>query len=304
MKFKTCFSGAHFTDEAKNARFKPHPLIALLIFIGVFILTQIVETPFAALAAVPIYIIFGEDLETVGIYIEAVTLLLTVIPAALVIIYCRFVERRSAASMGLTKRHCVRDYIIGIAAGAIMFAATLGICVLSGSASYTGTAMYDKLIFIVICIGWLIQGAEEEILCRGWFMGTLSQKLPLWAAVLINSTFFSLLHIFNAGFNLVVFVNLTLFGIFMSVTALRFDSLIPCCAIHSIWNLVQGNIFGLPVSGIPVGPSVWNFTLAENKQLWTGGDFGLEGSICEIIVIAAFTLIMIFVPKRNIKRGE
>lgn len=299
----TCFSGAHFTDDAKNARFKLHPLLDLLIFVGIFILTQIVETPFAFAAALPLNILFIDNPEIGSLWIMAVQLLLTAVPAATVILYCRLVERRSAFSMGFTAKNCVKYYALGLVIGAAEFAAAVGICVLSGSADYSGAALTNVPVFTVICLGWIIQGAEEEILCRGWFMGMLSQRLPLWAAVLINSAFFSLLHILNPGFNLIVFVNLTLFGVFMSVTALRFNSLIPCCAIHSIWNLVQGNIFGLPVSGIDVLPSVWRFTLAENRELWTGGVFGIEGSICETIVIGIFTLIMLFVPQRK-KREE
>ena len=151
----------------------------------------------------------------------------------------------------------------------------------------------------LMCVGWLIQGAEEEILCRGYFMPSLSQKLPLWAAVLISSCFFSLLHIMNAGFNLIVFVNLTLTGIMFAVLAIRFDSLFVCCAAHSIWNLVQGNFYGLPVSGMDAGGSVFRFELVDNMELWTGGVFGLEGSLSETIVMVIVILAVVFIPKKN-----
>lgn len=297
----TCFSGTHFTDDAKNARFKLHPLLNMLIFVGMFILTQIIEVPFLFAVAVPLNIIFADNPGIGNLWAMAAQLLLTVVPAVAVILYCRLVERRSTLSMGFAAKKCITYYVLGLVIGAAEFAAAVGICALSGSVNYSGAALTNIPVFIVICLGWIVQGAEEEILCRGWFMGTLSQKLPLWAAVLINSAFFALLHILNPGFNLIVFVNLTLFGVFMSVTALRFNSLIPCCAIHSIWNLVQGNVFGLPVSGLGTGPSVWRFTLVENRTLWTGGVFGIEGSICETIVIVFFTLIMLFIPQRKKK---
>ena len=89
----------------------------------------------------------------------------------------------------------------------------------------------------------------------------------------------------------------------MSVMAVRFDSIIPCCAAHSIWNLVQGNVFGLPVSGMLTGPSVFRFQLAENMDLWTGGAFGIEGGITESIIIVVLTLALLFIPKMK-KKAE
>ena len=309
----TCFSGAHFCDEAKNSRFKPHPVLMLLIFVGIFLGSQAAVSLPLIIAEVALALKFGDpdrlsdpnyladEMLSNGIIGQWSTLwqlLLTIIPAALVILFCRLTEKRSAAGMGFVKRNCVKYYFAGLAIGAAEFAATLGISWLSGSATYEGMPGINVPVFALICVGWLIQGAEEEILCRGWFMTWLSARLPLWAAALINSAFFALLHIFNPGFNFIVFINLTLFGVFMSVVMLRFDSLIPCCAIHSIWNLVQGCVFGLPVSGITALPTVWDFELAEGRELWTGGVFGLEGSICETIVLTVFTLLMIFKPKK------
>lgn len=305
------FKGEHFTDAAREAKFKPHPILQILLFVLVFYVSQIVMS-------IPLVVIMfasgftaavsGQQVDPEALtqmlnedWMTALQLLLTVIPAAISILYCRFIERRSIASMGLVKRNCVRDYAVGLAIGAAEFALCVAICYAVGAVSYVGTYMNNVGLFVVICIGWIIQGAEEEIVCRGFLMGTMASRLPLWAAVLINSLFFSVMHIFNDGFNPVVFVNLTLFGIFMSVMAIRFDSIIPCCAVHSIWNLVQGNVFGLPVSGMMTGPSVFRFQLAENMDLWTGGVFGIEGGITESIVIIALTCALLFIPKRKKK---
>ncbi len=295
------FKGEHFTDAAREAKFKPHPILQLVMFVLVFYVGQI-------LMSIPLFpIIFMRDFmgQTVideGWYM-ALQLVITVFPAAITIVYCRFIERRSLGSMGLTKRNCVRDYAIGLAIGAGEFVLCLLICYAAGAVSYVGTDMNNAACFIVICIGWILQGAEEEIVCRGFLMGTMASRLPLWSAVLINSAFFSIMHIFNDGFNPVVFVNLMLFGVFMSVMAVRFDSIIPCCAAHSIWNLVQGNVFGLPVSGMLTGPSVFRFQLAENMDLWTGGVFGIEGGITESIIIVVLTLALLFIPKMK-KKAE
>lgn len=302
MAFKTVFSSSvsHFTDGVEKSRFKPHPLLMIVIFIGIMAVSELlpmaIEFP---LASVLRPVLGDSEFSSV---MAGISLILTVIGIIAAIVYCRLIERRSLASMGISRAKCVRKYVFGAILGTMMFAASVGICVIAGAVRYIGSGMNSVLIFVLICVGWLIQGAEEEILCRGLLMGSLSTRMPLWGAVFINSAFFSVLHIFNNGFNLVVFVNLTLFGLFMSVLALRFDSIIPCCAAHSLWNLAQGNIFGLPVSGTSSGPSVWRLELLPNMELWTGGTFGIEGGIGETIVFAVLTLVLMIVPAKNNKQ--
>lgn len=312
MKLQTIFSGAHFTDGAKQAKFQPSWWLQIILFVLVF---SVAQTPQAIViyAVIIVKIIMDKSIEGTEEITRAfgemtlnptgevliAQLLSTLLPAAIIIIYCRFVERRSLNSMGFVKKGCAVKYLIGLVAGFAMFTATLLISYAFGAVKYVGTDLNNGVMFALMCVGWLIQGAEEEILCRGYFMSSLSNKLPLWVAVLISSLFFSLMHLANAGFNLIVLVNLTLTGIMFAVLAIRFDSLFVCCAAHSIWNLVQGNFYGLPVSGMDAGGSVFRFELAENMDLWTGGVFGLEGSLSETIVMVIVIAAIIFIPKKN-----
>lgn len=312
MKLQTIFSGAHFTDGVKQAKFQPAWWVQIILFVAVFSLAQ---TPQAIViyAVIIVKIIMDKSIEGTEEITRALgemtmnptgevliaQLLSTLLPAVIVIIYCRFVERRSLNSMGFVKKGFAVKYLIGLIAGFAMFSATLLISYLFGAVKYVGTDFNNGVMFALMCVGWLIQGAEEEILCRGYFMPSLSGKMPLWAAVLISSVFFSLMHIMNAGFNLIVLVNLTLTGIMFAVLAIRFDSLFVCCAAHSVWNFVQGNFYGLPVSGMDAGGSVFRFELAENMDLWTGGVFGLEGSLSETIVMVIVIAAVVFIPKKN-----
>lgn len=301
MAYKIVFSSgvSHFTDEAKSARFKPHPMLMIVIFIGIMAVSQFIPMGIMLPLNHAIKPMFTDSPAMYSGLMAGFNLILTATGIIAAIVYCRLIERRSLASMGLVRDKCVRNYVLGAVLGTIMFAASVGICVIAGAVHYSGTDMYNIPVFAVICAGWLIQGAEEEILCRGLLMGSLSARMPLWGAVLINSAFFSVLHIFNGGFNPVVFVNLTLFGLFMSVMALRFDSIIPCCAAHSLWNLTQGNIFGLPVSGTSSGPSVWRLELLPNMELWTGGTFGIEGGLGTTVVLGVLIICLMFVRKSN-----
>lgn len=313
MKLQTIFDGEHFSDRAKEARFQPPWWAQIILFVLVFIAAQLPRTLLIT-AAAAIEILSGsgfdgdaEQIQTAAADLLAggsdnimiVQLISTALTAIIVIIYCKLVERRSFYSMGFVKKNALPYYFIGIAAGVAMFSATLLISYVMGAVRYVGTDMYSGSVYVLYCIGWLFQGAEEEILCRGYFMPSLSTKMPLWAAVLISSLFFSLMHIFNMGFNFIVLINLTLTGIMFAVFAVRFDNLLVCCGIHSAWNMVQGNFYGLPVSGMFTGPSVFRFELSDVSEIWTGGEFGLEGSLSETIIMIIVIIAVTFIPKRK-----
>ena len=310
MKLQTIFSGEHFSDRAKEAKFQPPWWAQILLFVLVFSISGAPQSIVVCIVSAVMVMTNNsiENMDQIQDIIMELTksdpimiaqLLSTVLTAIIVIIYCKLIERRSLYSMGFVKKNAVPSYLIGLASGFAMFSATLLISYLAGAAKYVGTDVYNVGIYVLYCVGWIFQGAEEEIVCRGYFMPSLSTKLPLWAAVLISSLFFSLMHLFNVGFNLIVLVNLTLTGIMFAVFAIRFNNLWVCCAIHSIWNLVQGNFYGLPVSGMYTGPSVFRFELPEVSELWTGGAFGLEGSLSETIVMVIVILAVIFIPKKN-----
>lgn len=69
--------------------------------------------------------------------------------------------------------------------------------------------------------------------------------MPLCVGIVVNSIVFALLHMANTGISLLALLNLFLFGVFMSVYMVRRGNLWGACAIHAVWNFVQGNVFGL-----------------------------------------------------------
>lgn len=313
---KNLFSGEHFYDEAKSAKNRFPAIVTLLIFFILFWVSQsamsvpimLVELPmamehFSALGESPTFeTLMSFFTSPPAEYAETGTIIqlfATIIPAAIAIIFCRFAEGRSLRSMGFVKEKALPKYLLGLAAGMVMFSAVLLLAVVTGNASFGGIGVISSpLMYALICVGWLLQGAEEEIICRGWLMTSLSIKLPMWAAVIINSAFFSVMHLFNAGFNFLAALNILLVGIMLSLFAVRFNNIWISCAIHSVWNWVQGNFYGLPVSGMATGSSVLNFELT-GSELWTGGSFGLESGLGATIVCAVVILLLIFVPQKK-----
>jgi len=220
---------------------------------------------------------------------------------ATLLVYCRFAERRPFSSMGYRKKGAVSQYLIGLAGGFALFAAVIGLGTLLGGFTFEGfTDSFRPGILLLFFAGFMVQGMFEEAICRGWMMVSLSRKSPVLAGALINAALFALMHAFNPGFGPLPIINLFLFGLFASVYMLRTGNIWGVAAIHSVWNFVQGNFFGLSVSGMPLMPTVFRFGSTDNALI-NGGDFGPEGGLPVTIVLAVGIALVMLVPKRGEK---
>jgi hypothetical protein len=139
----------------------------------------------------------------------------------------------------------------------------------------------------------MVQGMAEEVLCRGYFLSSYARRYPVYAAVIANSLFFASLHLLNPGITPLAFVNLTLFGVLASLYFIRRGSIWGIGAFHSIWNLVQGNFYGIQVSGMPLGNSLFATESVAGKTLANGGSFGMEGSlVCTVVYLAGIIFLL------------
>jgi len=62
--------------------------------------------------------------------------------------------------------------------------------------------------------------------------------------------------------------------------------------LHAAWNFTQGEIYDIPVSGMPVH-GVVDARLCCNPLL-TGGGFGLEASVIAMVVATLFGLWLLW----------
>ncbi len=224
---------------------------------------------------------------------------------AIPLLYCRVAERRTFASMGFHRHHIAREYALGFLTGALMFAAAVFLNFLFGAARWAeNTIPCSFPILGIYLTGYIVQGMSEEVLCRGYFMISAARRSSAAAAVLANSLVFALLHIQNNGIALLPLMNLTLFGLFISLWVLWRGSIWSAAALHTAWNFVQGNIFGIRVSGLPVTDSVRQVSLEETKGFINGGDFGLEGGVCVTAVLLYALLSMLILLRVQKKHGR
>ena len=204
----------------------------------------------------------------------------------IVFLFCRFIQKRKLRTLGFIKKGMLKEYGLGMLLGFAFFSVCVLLGVLFGGLKIEGISPEFSIgIFVAYLLGYMVQGMTEEVLCRGYFLGSYARRYPVYAAVLANSLLFASLHLLNSGISVLAFINITLFGIFASIYFIRRGSIWGIGAFHSIWNLVQGNFYGIKVSGTPVGNTLFATQAIAGKSLWNGGDFGMEGSlICTIVL--------------------
>lgn len=226
-------------------------------------------------------------------------LLSDIVMMLIVFLFCRFIQKRKLRTLGFIKKGMLKEYALGMLLGFAFFSVCVLLGVLFGGLKIEGISPEFSIgIFVAYLLGYMVQGMTEEVLCRGYFLGSYARRYPVYAAVLANSLLFASLHLLNSGISVLAFINITLFGIFASIYFIRRGSIWGIGAFHSIWNLVQGNFYGIKVSGTPVGNTLFTTQAIAGKSLWNGGDFGMEGSlICTIVLTCG--IIFLYIRKNK-----
>lgn len=290
------FPYLHPTDlltPTKRERLTRHPVVVLLLFL---VLSEVIELGRRGLfRAGYVWIPNGKTIAG-QLLIQLFATLWTVI---CVLLYCLLAERRTFASLGLRGRFWAAEYGVGLVGGFTMFGSAVLLTVVTGTVTLTPAESPPSLLLLLLFfIGFLIQGMSEELMCRSYLMISLSRKLPLWACVTGNALLFSILHIGNPNISFIALLNIFLFGVFASVLTLRRGSIWMIGALHSMWNFAQGNLFGIPVSGLTGLPSPLTASIGKGEwqTLISGGAFGLEGGLAVTAVLLISCALVIFLP--------
>ena len=224
--------------------------------------------------------------------------------SVLVLLWAWLFERRGPATVGLNAKgpmRFLRGYLLGLAflltVIGVIWAA--GGYVVEGAGAFGSAAIGAALLPIgVLLLGFIIQGSSEELLFRGWLMQLIASRHGLWIAVIANSALFALAHAGNIEPSkelLVGLANIVLFGLFISLYAVREGSLWGVCGWHAAWNWLLGLGFGLEVSGMKIDslPLITDLAAAPGAVWWlTGGAFGPEASVVATAVLLIGTVVL------------
>jgi membrane protease YdiL (CAAX protease family) len=276
--------------------------VPILVF-AIFILGQLsVILPADALGLVS-----RETIETYPTVLYLIIGTFTMV-GLLFILWIRFFERRTLASVGLIfNRQAKTLYVRGFAIGLLMGSAVVcGILLLGGYGleAGAGSKSRDLIPILILMVAFIVQSGVEEMVFRGWMMSRISARFGLWAGIIGNSILFTLMHVEFDGLDttpvaMIVLFNLMtfLFSVFLSFLVIREKSIWGASAWHAAWNWIFITWFALPTTGIELGlsPLVRDLAPVEGAPEWlTGGMTGPEGSVLTLIVLTLGCLILLW----------
>jgi hypothetical protein len=142
------------------------------------------------------------------------------------------------------------------------------------------------MLFLAVAVG-------EEIICRGVIFRLIDERWNTWVALLVSALLFGLMHISNDKATWWSSMTIAIEAGLLLAAAYKWSgTLWVPIGIHWAWNYVQGNVFGLAVSGSKAGTTILATTV-NGPDIITGGPFGPEASIVAVILGTFFTLVFL-----------
>ena len=224
-----------------------------------------------------------------------------IVMAGVALLYWKLIEKKPLSEMGLTKRF--GNYLIGILAGVLLLAVSVAAIVFTGSIKYHGIYNNADILMILLLFGgFIIQGATEEILCRGIVLHTLKEKTSVAVAVNVSTVLFIMPHcssLFEQGvvYGILGVCNLALISTIFSLLTIRFKSIWAACGLHSFWNAILYSVLGLNLSGNDETVTAIFNMQSVRKNIWNGGEYGIEASIITTVVLAIAAAIIWYVSR-------
>ncbi|MFD4959412.1 CPBP family intramembrane glutamic endopeptidase [Microbacterium sp. NPDC058389] len=159
-------------------------------------------------------------------------------------------------------------------------------------------------LLVLLALTFVVQGGVEELLTRGFLLQNGGLKFPGWLAVLLPALLFTLIH--GVLIHPLPFAMIFLFALMASFLVLRTGALWLVIGIHAGWNFTMGNIYGVPVSGLPplTTSAIFLEPAADAPDWLTGGDFGTEASLPAVIVLLIAAAVAFIVYRRWDSRGD
>lgn len=215
----------------------------------------------------------------------------------LFIIFSKKINKIKLDKIGIDKN--LKTFFKGLLIGILSLLLIIILLVIFGAIEFNGiNNSMNWGVFVLYLFGYLIQSAMEEVVCRGYILHKLKEKIPLAFAIIISVLFFTVGHIaklfdFGIVIGIIGIINLFLISMIWITTTLKDKNIYSAIGFHFIWNFALFNIIGLNLSGIEATNSIFKFN-AVNSFL-TGSSYGIESSIITTVIL----LLVLLIIKRN-----
>jgi membrane protease YdiL (CAAX protease family) len=268
-------------------RIADFPLVAMLIAVALFVLAN-AATLLIARALPPM------DLPVQMVVRAALVIALTLLVYKLAI---RHLGERPRDDLRLAD--APKGLGIGLAFGAVVFAAIVGVAAIADVYNIVGEGGTGDLLRVLVTIA-IVPGFMEELLFRGILFRWLEEFGGSWFALALTSALFGLAHMFNPNATALSSFAIALeAGVLLGGAYMLTRNLWMAIGLHAAWNFTQGWIFDVPVSGTDQDGMVE--AQLSGPELLSGGAFGLEASLIAMVLATAAGVALVVMA---IRRGE
>jgi membrane protease YdiL (CAAX protease family) len=192
-----------------------------------------------------------------------------------------------------------RDVASGFAQGALVFSAIVGVAALIGTYQVLGLSAAQDWLPLLVGTG-LMAGVTEEIMLRGIVFRWLEEFGGSWVALALSALIFGFLHAGNPNATLISSLSIALAaGVLLGGAYMLTRNLWLAIGMHAGWNVTQGLVWDVPVSGFALDG--WVESRLVGDPILSGGSFGLEASVITMVVATAYGGWLVY---RSARRGN
>ena len=228
-----------------------------------------------------------------------------IIVIGVTLLYWKLFRKKTLSDMGITKQ--LGNYFVGAAAAILLVGLSVLAVMLTGAIKYHG--IFKSIDFAMILLmlgGFIIQGAMEEILCRGVVLMSLKDKVPLPVGIGVSTVVFMIPHLSTLSegkpiFVLIGMLDLIIISVIFSLLTIRYDSIWAACGLHSVWNFVLFSILGLNLSGNDTKTAAIFDMRSVGENIFNGGEYGIEAGVVTAVVLSAAAVLIFILNKKNAK---
>jgi membrane protease YdiL (CAAX protease family) len=211
------------------------------------------------------------------------------------------VNKASWSGMALPAPQWLR-LILGAVAGFAVIVAVSGIEYQLGWLHIVGidTSLHrglSKTLWIALALTpSLAVGLTEELAFRGYIFQTLGERMPVWAAGLLMSVLFAVLHFSLGGFNVAFVVSVIVVSLMFLALRFATGSLWFPIGFHGAWDWTQTYFVGLATTGTQGYDPALIQVRQTGPSFWVGYQQATESGLLFILIaLGLLVLALVYV---------
>jgi membrane protease YdiL (CAAX protease family) len=163
----------------------------------------------------------------------------------------------------------------------------------------------SKTLWIALALSpSLAVGFAEELAFRGYIFQTLGERMPVWAAGLLMSVLFAVLHFSLSGFNAAFVVSVIVVSLMFLALRFATGSLWFPIGFHGAWDWTQTYFVGLATTGTQGYDSALIQVRQTGPTFWVGYQQAIESGLLFILIaLGLLVLALVYVSASSKPRS-